>query len=160
MQWIGNCSHLQLDVHIQLIHYGGRASWYFKSLFKNKIASSRTQCFSFADTVCSQVLAAAPQTNAGMVPMTGIARPKTSRQRSWRGKHISVALGPAKAHRGLGSIRLQSPPGPAQPEAGGAACSGSARRTQHLAPRNRKQESRRISRENQKKPPPKTPVSV
>lgn len=72
MQWIGNCSHLELDVHLQLIPRCTPYALYFNSLLKEKkqtqTASSRKQRFSSADTVLSQVLAAALQTNYTIFP--------------------------------------------------------------------------------------------
>lgn len=115
----------------------------FQIFILKKILRQAGHCFS--DTVRSEALAAAPQTSYTEFPTTCITRTKTRSQRSWSDKHVLVALSPAEVCTSSGAIREQSPPGLAEPDAGGAAC-----RMLHLALRNRKQENRRLLR--RKKP--------
>lgn len=109
MQWIGNCSHLELDVHLQLIPRCTPYALYFKCLFKKQKTNCIKQetafqfCWycSLSSTCCSTA------DKLHSISTTCTTRTKPRRWRSWSNKHILATLPPAKVHTSLGPVCMQ-----------------------------------------------------
>lgn len=109
MQWIGNCSHLELDVHLQLIPRRTPYALYFKCLFKKQKTNCIKQetafqfCWycSLSSTCCSTA------DKLHSISTTCTTRTKPRCWRSWSNKHILATLPPAKVHTSLGPVCMQ-----------------------------------------------------